>query len=161
MILKAGTYRFNDVLGYEGLIADAYEFNFIGTFIEPNISFTKVTVLHNPVGLDYLDINFYQSTGEIIENPRFIDTDGEAIWNDEALGEPREAPSLTIPEQEVDDIWGAYFIKYSNYNEVNAKPLAEITYNGETIAQLNAGETCTLKCAGLPMETDIIVKVNG
>ena len=41
------------------------------------------------------------------------------------------------------------------------KPLAEITYNGETIAQLNAGETCTLKCAGLPMETDIIVKVNG
>ena len=40
------------------------------------------------------------------------------------------------------------------------KPLAEITYNGETIAQLNAGETCTLKCAGLPMETDIIIKIN-
>lgn len=47
-------------------------------------------------------------------------------------------------------------------NEINAPSyLAEITYNGETIAQLNAGETCTLTCANLPMETDIIVKVNG
>ena len=48
-----------------------------------------------------------------------------------------------------------------NSAEVNPPSyLAEITYNGETIAQLNAGETCTIKCAGLPMETDIIIKIN-
>lgn len=46
-----------------------------------------------------------------------------------------------------------------NAEEINT-PLATIEYNGQTIAQLNAGETCILKCAGLPMETDIIIKIN-
>ena len=51
-------------------------------------------------------------------------------------------------------------IANTNYNEVNAKPLAEITYNGETIAQLNAGETCTIKCEEKRMITDIVIKIN-
>lgn len=43
---------------------------------------------------------------------------------------------------------------------VEEKPLAEITYNGETIAQLNAGETATLSCEGKKMVSDVVVKVN-
>ncbi len=41
-----------------------------------------------------------------------------------------------------------------------AIPLATITYNGETIAQLNAGETATLSCEGMKMASDVVVKVN-
>ena len=37
---------------------------------------------------------------------------------------------------------------------------AEITYNGETIAQLNAGETATLSCKDKKMASDVVVKVN-
>lgn len=57
---------------------------------------------------------------------------------------------------------GNWIIENSNYNEVNppTKSIAEITYNGETIAQLNAGETATLSCKGKKMASDVVVKVN-
>ena len=45
-------------------------------------------------------------------------------------------------------------------NGIVTKPLAEITYNGETIAQLNAGETATLSCKDKKMASDVAVKVN-
>jgi hypothetical protein len=41
-----------------------------------------------------------------------------------------------------------------------ATHIAEITYNGETIAQLNAGETATLPCKDNKMASDVVVKVN-
>lgn len=65
----------------------------------------------------------------------------------------------TSNDVDVDDIVGSWYIANTNYNEVNAKPLAEITYNGETIAQLNAGETATLSCEGMKMASDVVVKV--
>lgn len=69
--------------------------------------------------------------------------------------------AFEIASYVVEDKYDANAIAWlkENTEEVNL-PLAEITYNGQTIAQLNAGETCTLKCAGLPMATDIIVKIN-
>ena len=64
----------------------------------------------------------------------------------------------------VDDDWG-YILTNSMINVEDIKlSLAEITYNGETIAQLNAGETCTIKCGPTEdtkyvMASDVVVKV--
>ena len=37
--------------------------------------------------------------------------------------------------------------------------VAEITYNGNTIASPKAGQTVTLKCEGKRMESDVVVEV--
>lgn len=39
-------------------------------------------------------------------------------------------------------------------------PVATITYNGSTIASLMGGQTATLKCAGMKMESDVVVEVD-
>jgi hypothetical protein len=63
---------------------------------------------------------------------------------------------------------GTYFSKDNNYIatltlpnvEEETKPLAEITYNGETIAQLNAGDKATIPCSQYNMSKDLVFKVN-
>jgi hypothetical protein len=65
-----------------------------------------------------------------------------------------------LNDTEVSDIFGVWYIANTNYNEVNAKPLATITYNGQVIASLNAGETATLSCKDKKMASDVVVKVD-
>lgn len=158
MILKAGTYRFNDVLN----VVDGLVFGEIVWLpIEP-LTFEAEgnTVSISTVGIPVIYNNgkatlFAQGViGEMSVPSITLYIDGEWQLSD--------IQTYTITEDvEVDDTYGTWYIANTNYNEVNATPLATIEYNGETIAQLNAGETAILKCEGLPLETDIIVKVNG
>ena len=152
MILKAGTYRFNDELFSFPPITDTdNRINYYFDFVVPDGDTTN-----NYIGISYY---LYRNNYYVIYLFGTLHDDFDIAYYN-GTWEFGQTMSLTT-DVSVDDTFGTWFISSTNYNEVNAKPLAEITYNGETIAQLNAGETCTLKCAGLPMETDIIVKVNG
>ena len=155
MILKAGTYRFNRVLsGFENFdyIDEAYSQNFMALFNNEQ----ELTQIGFADLLDNQYIMVYISNGALFVYSTFENSDEGLVvgWQGDQYKE------LTIAEQEVDDVFGNWYIANTNYNEVNAKPLAEITYNGETIAQLNAGETATLSCEDKKMASDVVVKVN-
>ena len=50
--------------------------------------------------------------------------------------------------------------EFYNWLTANAsQPTASITHNGEAIASLFAGQTATLKCAGMKMAGDVVVSV--
>lgn len=157
MILKAGTYRFNDVLNVvDGLVFD----ELVWLPIEPlTFEAEGKTATISSVGIPVIYNNgkaslFAQGVIGEISIPSITPyIDGE--WR------LPDIQTHTITEDvEADDIIGTWYIASTNYNEVNAKPLAEITYNGETIAQLNAGETATLSCKDKKMVSDVVVKVN-
>ena len=48
---------------------------------------------------------------------------------------------------------------YAWLTENATQPTATITYNGSTIATLNGGQTATLRCAGMNMESDVVVEI--
>jgi hypothetical protein len=51
-----------------------------------------------------------------------------------------------------------------NANDTADEPSASgatISYNGEVIASLFGGQTATLKCAGMTMESDVVVEMKG
>lgn len=49
-----------------------------------------------------------------------------------------------------------------NANETaDEPPQTCVTYNGEVIASLFGGQTATLKCAGMTMESDVVVEMKG
>lgn len=169
MILKAGTYRFNDVL----TITDSHNMTYLNFTYngvqcnEINVGYTDGEVSDGSDILlydRYSSLEFYGLNGDYY----LIYANGSISQNNEILvqgtGYKVDTPVdiIITADIEVDDAFGECFIANTDYNEINppATPLATIEYNGETIAQLNAGETCTLKCAGLPMETDIIIKIN-
>jgi hypothetical protein len=176
MILKAGTYRFNDVLNIDSDITCAINVTapLLMEALGDDVPFISIET-RNELWSD--DGNTLLGGSGLLygitEDRKFqvygfveaFDWNGWlSNWYTSSMGVNITDEMLqthTLPaDQEVDDTFGTWYISNTNYNEVNAKPLAEITYNGETIAQLNAGETATIKCAGLPMETDIIIKIN-
>lgn len=152
MILKAGTYRFNDVLTdfpiniYNVLVPVTFNVTAEGEIIECKGFYCNAGILFDYLMVD--DKSFTCYSFEMV------------LWETDIL----QLHTITS-DTEVDDTFGTWYIANTNYNEVNAKPLAEITYNGETIAQLNAGETCTIKCGPTEdtkyvMASDVVVKVN-
>lgn len=164
MILKAGTYRFNDDLPVADEInADYYEAEF---------EFT--TTLYFPEGYDgpiHCDCSkmWYNSSPNstdmeytiISTNPNF---EGMGIeypfnWYAHGLGGWNESmKNVTLPNDVVvNDHFGTFFKTNTNYNEVNAP--VSITYNEQVIASLNSGETATLSCSGKKMLSDVEVKV--
>ena len=149
MILKAGTYRFNDVLtnfptraDVDELFNNGVNFDFISGEFDFNYMCYGV--------VDGQTVLIYANTTTSIQIPAY--TDG---FEDETY----KGITFTKDIEVVDD-FGTTFIANTNYNEVNAKPLATIEYNGQTIAQLNAGEMATLSCEGMKMASDVVVKVN-
>lgn len=46
-----------------------------------------------------------------------------------------------------------------SWEEYVETTVAEVTYNGATLVTVNAGETKILKCAGLKMKTDVVIKM--
>lgn len=169
MILKAGTYRFNNDLTFYDFINPKYD-SFGNYYLNFDIPFTLgATVEDENLILEFFGLSLsYKSSqpdqmtmmylAEDYPLPVYIDN----AWRSDIS--PEEVAFIqtinVTKDTEVDDTFGAWFISNINYNEVNAKPLAEITYNGETIAQLNAGETATLSCEGKKMASDVTVKVN-
>ena len=160
MILKAGTYRFNDVPTETYPLTQSFDFTLIVTY-DGEVSEEAYT----GIVTELIDDGYYRiaatfSTGyiAIYLNP-VPDYEFAEMYANGWMG--GSAPSVRIDKDtEVADDFGTWFIESTNYNDVNAKPLAEITYNGETIAQLNSGETATLSCEGKKMASDVVVKVN-
>lgn len=199
MILKAGTYRFNDEITPLDKNITIEEFNGdepmhplpFYCISNPNIVFDNLrccsiniddaieqdgvtydaSIHKTEMGYIIKQINNYWYAYE--KGSMSISHNGEVVesgtYNGWCDGQPPYPSDITdyqthtiIEDTEVTDDFGTWYKANTNYNEVNPTetPIATITYNGETIAQLNAGETVILKCEGLPMETDIIVKVN-
>lgn len=186
MILKAGTYRFNDVLTSPiNNITTQEEFN---TYLSGGYA---VPFIFSDYSFDYTHIRYVKANGSFIvdgvdvvcdnfeelfyainpenNNGRGVYVKGSVTmggqvnsgdgWEYLVFG--GDIQTHTILEQEVDETFGTWYIANTNYNEVNATPLVTIEYNGSTIAELNAGETATLSCEGKKMVSDVVVKVNG
>lgn len=175
MILKAGTYRFNDVPNALYNITTQEEFDtffpiaqFSFNFVSNGINYTKIESMYangtfaysglSFTATEFSSLSYSDDEGTISTQAYGKGTGFDGVtysgWQNEAYKEH------TIPEQEVDDTFGTWYIANTNYNEVNPTPLATIEYNGQTIAQLNAGETATLSCEGKKMASDVVVKVN-
>ena len=164
MILKAGTYRFNDVLtpysDEQGVVA---QIPFTATIISDGVS---VVGTGSQIGVspDALVFVIDSSTPSIVENYPLVlamygfkDLYGFTGWNTQFAYD--QTVNIT-KDTEVDNDFGNNFIANTNYNEVNKSSLVTIEYNGSTIAELNAGETATLSCNGFAMASDVVVKVN-
>ena len=178
MILKAGTYKWNNTLinSYNELGNLTQDIELISNVSVSQIGYTgvatisKITIgpplVENETGGYDLDVNSLIVNVTVtnlnpetpyVETPT-IPTIYSNGWKVDMWGD--NIREFTIPyDQEVDNIVGAYFIANTNYNEVNKSSLATITYNGQVIASLNAGETATLSCNGKKMVSDVVVKI--
>ena len=145
MLLKAGTYRFNDNINFD---------------IEPNVNNYYKLKFSNEVGSGSIDFDviYIYVQSEDIQYGQSWAGEYDAYIDNQWLDDYQTV--RFVYDEEVDDTFGTWFISNTNYNEVNATPLATIEYNGQTIAQLNAGETATLSCEGKKMASDVVVKVN-
>lgn len=104
--------------------------------------------LHN--GSSFETIRYYYS-GTEFDDAYYNEYDRE--WYDEAYKTITFEGEQSVSQQFVD-----WFI--ANATEVvEDKPLATIAYNGSTIASLLGGQKATLKCAGMTMESDVVVDV--
>ena len=160
MILKAGTYTLNAIPKETYPLSQTFDFTLIRT-----IDGETIEQAYIGMGTElYQDTNFsvrFQlnsaSAETLYYNP--VPSGNEALYPNGWMG--GSVPSVRIDKDtNVVDDFGTWFIESTNYNEVNAKPLATIEYNGETIAQLNAGETATLSCKEEKMFSDVVVKTN-
>ena len=142
MILKAGTYRFNDVLEqlsyFDGV---GYNIQFISNDVE------------------YRSIEFFPSNQSFMAyNPKADSVDYDYIYSTDNVWVNDLYKTITFPiDIEVEDVFGEWYIANTNYNEVNA--LVSITYNGQVIAALNANEEATLSCKGKKMTSDVVIKI--
>lgn len=166
-----GTWRFNDVLNLLSSGSEAMQPE-IG-FFTPNsfyYSDMNVTVTDEPKFYNFLfvdDTSIMYSPDSSDYTPTY---DIENGWNAASVMLPLfgytvngnlDGYGQTITfteEQEVDDDFYAWFT--ANANEVvEETPIASIQYNGQTIASLMGGQKATLACAGMKMETDVVVEV--
>lgn len=120
MLLKAGTYRFNDVLTTDISVSDIGDT--VSIDIEPITLVTDVGVIVvNKIILPIVNIGVTALLGggtiDGIENNQmtiYLIGDGFNGWTDPSL------QTITVTyDQTVDDTFGAYFIANTNYNEVN------------------------------------------
>lgn len=160
MILKAGTYRFNDVLVdfppyNESLTGNLCEVPFVYDGANYGVmyafSLTISTIMAETLHF-FVDVN--TETSVEIYTTQY----NNGVATDASKGYVVSTPvEITITaDTEVTDTFGTWYIANTNYEETY---LATIEYNGQTIAELNAGETATLSCEGKKMVTDLSVKI--
>lgn len=155
--IKAGTYRFNDVLSAPSAMIDQ----------SVNFNVDVVNVLGD--GLEYTavcsdihveSIGMGMSVSSTI--PENTDLPGEYavyFFQDTGYGTGwmpyygDEVQTITVPED------SEVSTEFYEWFTANAKRLSTITYNGATIATLNGGQTATVKCDGKKMESDVVVEV--
>ena len=157
--IKAGTYRFNDVL------TKSTNYTVEGAILF-NSSVNGETVTCNGIYERSLDdwltlaySVYITELGDYMEAKVYNDG-----WYTDDFGDGIK--TITIPtDSEVSDEFYAWFT--ANAAEVvedtEETPVATITYDGSVIASLNEGQTATLKCKGdnMKMLSDIVVRVAG
>lgn len=188
MLIKAGTYRFNDVLTAPS--GDLW-IEYIEFTAEANLDGVKV-VSHaafsfghdgDDFSLDYVSVN---DDGTTTQTTVYESSESDyyvAGWRTSYLGVHSKELLMTLTgltEEQASLLANSYgetikTITIPTDTEVSAEfadwftanavevvedtPAATITHNGEVIAALNAGQTATLKCAGMKMAGDVVVSV--
>ena len=171
--IKAGTYRFNDVLTATDVELNAnlnftVEVSAYGMYegVAHCDNITVTAEMHNPdMPYRYWYNTMHYNVVDLVPPFEYLSTpvellmyqttyyDGEisGIWETDTYSEGIK--TITVPyDQDVSDEFEPWFT-------ANTKRLSTITYNGSTIATLNGGQTATLKCKGMKMESDIVVEV--
>lgn len=156
-MIKAGTYRFNDVLGVPNSnITQAVNFTTSPAYDE-NLTPTEGTMAWTSITLEGTvtpQVSYAGNAGSFA----VYNGHNDYCWNyfNLVLGVSvldERIQTITIPEDtEVSDEFEPWFT-------ANTKRLSTITYNGSIIASLLGGQTATLKCAGMKMESDVVVDV--
>ena len=148
--IKAGTYRFNEDLT---LVAPTYS-----THLEYTVNIRRlvwdsdandsvyITQEQNGYMLYIAEDSFGYYTD--VTDAFVYDADGG--W-DETQADVAKVITITH-DQEIPDEFYEWLI-------ANTKRLSTITYNGSTIASILGGQTATLKCAGLKMQSDVVFEV--
>ena len=163
MILKAGTYRFNDVLvdiPHLGNGENWFSFPCSGRIVLPDYN---VDSTFTATDIGFVDGKFVELYVSDIQPNLWgytFPTAKSIYGSDGFIDNGIYSQFLTLDvDTEVDDTFGTWYISNTNYNEVNKSSLVTIEYNCSTIAELNAGETATLSCNGFAMASDVVVKV--
>ena len=179
-IIKAGTYRFNDVLSaFSGDTEQSVSFT---TNLHMDLSHLGYGIIESVLTCSSIRLFVYEQIVDgdtkkcidvyytfVSSNPDlsafgFTFPFEEWIYNGENGGNKwakvsTSLQTITIPtDTEVSEEFYTWF----NANAVSLdadKPLATITYNGSTIATLDGGQSATLKCKGMKMESDVVVEV--
>ena len=180
--IKAGTYRFKDVLTLWGDVADesaVIDIPFTCTYND--IDETTYEVAEGTYQFNRLVVEVGGSVGYWYndERGRFLYT-ADRGWKTQYLGFTREEALTAYPEAivnlasvvygegiktititedtDVSDKFGVCFT--ANVDPVvEETPVASVSYNGETVISLTAGQNATLACAGKIMEADMVVEV--
>lgn len=184
--IKAGTYRFADVLSEpcEDL-EQALSFVINSTYTDDEVGSVDY-IGHGEAIRCYLQVVDNDGTSVIGEylQYNFTSTDPLSVsgwvsvyavdgdsdgWHD-SLGDGIQTITLSA-DQEVGDVFYEWFTENavevveddtnSEDDSGEKTPVATVTYNGETIASLFGGQRATLKCEGLKMESDVTVEVGG
>jgi N-acetylneuraminic acid mutarotase len=78
------------------------------------------------------------------------------VWDVDSFGEGVKTIDFGTDPQTVSNEFYGWMIANAERQD---PPAATITHNGETIAELDPGQTATLKCAGMKMAGDVVVRV--
>lgn len=172
--IKAGTYRFNDVLER---IKVVQLLNFYVPYsFELNDDGSAVTRLDTPVyylafnwkSIDVLQYHAEDSTANVWVYGG-SEEDGwswDIMWSLVSDAMQSDAPdwlkgygqTIVIPEDaEVSDEFVTWFASNTTSVTVLPEDKTNIVYDGKCIASLEAGQTATLPCEGKKMATDIAV----
>ena len=156
--IKAGTYRFKDVLTNEYPRGEHY-LNFTVSSYVAQLG-TDVTADCFKINMlsDAGDIAFYFNT-TVPDLSSYGMTYPHFFW----VYDPKNGWSIDAYSDNIQTIIVPYdqdvSAEFAEWFTANTKRLSTITYNGSIIATLNGGQTATLKCAGMKMESDVVVDV--
>ena len=163
--IKAGTYRFNDVLispsaGLEQIIAFEVSLN-IGGVGEVNANCSKIKVekteAYNAPNMQFYVLNTTPNIGLPADGAysTVYFAEGDE-WTPSIGG--IQLQTIVIPEDaEVSDEFATWFAANTTSEMVLPEDKTNILYDGKCIASLEAGQTATLPCEGKEMATDIAV----
>lgn len=163
----SGVWRFKDVLiAPSKVFEQSVAFTLSGLIEFAGVDFVaRCSVMEwmhdDEFNVDTLEyyVNYTDPSAGLDNNWVWVYENNE--WNN-SIGEALKTIDFGTEPQTV----SAEFYEWLKENAVSPdaeeeKPLAAITYNGTIIATLNGGQTATLKCAGMTMESDVVVEMRG
>lgn len=173
-VIKAGTYRFNDVptinsdvnrLG--SLLAISLPFSIVVddggiTIVDEPAYFKGLSVGYNPNIIQYVDIDnsavAYYFEGEPGWDILYLSAIYEyGVDNPKLKG---YGQTITVLEDtEVDETFATWFTENTEPVGAEATPAVSITYKGEKI-ELSAGDIATLHIGGKKLTEDLVIKAN-
>ena len=155
-IIKAGTYRFNDMLSAPSAqLEQDIDFT-VNVEFEGQSYFVSCGAMAPGLTGPNADLADLQYLFVASEPDLGCSPDGNWGYVYDASAEGWHFPSQTVTIPNNSEVSAEFYEWFTT----NTKPvLASIHYNGFTIASLTGGDTATLKCKGMKMEDDVVVEV--